>query len=717
MSLRLVLCVGAALLLVGVAMAEVPQMLNYQGRLVDGGGQPVTVPVNVVFALWNAETDGDSLWSEPRVITPDGNGSFITLLGAVSPIPDSAFAGQAFLSVKVEADPEMSPRAQIVSVGYAYRVGSLAGAAGGGITGSVIVVNPTGDSTIIGADQIVIRGAGGDEEQVYCSSSGISVTDQNGDVRINISIDEDGPGITLYESSTLARGTQDTGARKVEFREGGVLLFGTSDLDTVCHLLPDGNIVGKGRLAMGQNHASSGVWANVLGYDNEATGDSSVVSGGYNNTASGGVSVVAGGAGNVAGDLGAVVSGGILNHANGNQAVVAGGYLNYAANDVATISGGSLDTASGLYATIAGGSHNVASSDNTTISGGLFNRATGSKSTIGGGWNNTTTGALSTISGGQKNNTGTLLSDYASIGGGCADTASGYCSVIGGGYINTASASYATVPGGRANTAAGQYSLAAGRRAKANHDGTFVWADDTDADFTSSASDQFLIRAAGGVGINTNSPNVPLHVVGGSDVTLSSGGYVTVGSAAGRNITLDDNEIMARYNGAAENLVINRGSGDVFLCDDGTGSVGIGTISPSYPLDVNGDIECTTVHETSDARFKSEIAPITGALATVGQLRGVTHTWNRDEYPERQFDDKAHLGFLAQEIQDIVPELVSPDADGYLAVDYSHMAPLLVEAIKELKTQNETKDARIDQLETKLAELQVALERLLADRK
>ena len=53
-----------------------------------------------------------------------------------------------------------------------------------------------------------------------------------------------------------------------------------------------------------------------------------------------------------------------------------------------------------------------------------------------------------------------------------------------------------------------------GYRAKANHDGTFVWADTQGADFPSTATGQFLLRAAGGVGINTNNPAATLDVNG-----------------------------------------------------------------------------------------------------------------------------------------------------------------------------------------------------------
>jgi hypothetical protein len=79
----------------------------------------------------------------------------------------------------------------------------------------------------------------------------------------------------------------------------------------------------------------------------------------------------------------------------------------------------------------------------------------------------------------------------ASIGGGGASS---------GGEGNTATGSYATVPGGLSNTA-GAFSMAAGRRAKAVNTGSFVWADSTNADFSSTADNQFSIRAANGMSI------------------------------------------------------------------------------------------------------------------------------------------------------------------------------------------------------------------------
>jgi hypothetical protein len=67
-------------------------------------------------------------------------------------------------------------------------------------------------------------------------------------------------------------------------------------------------------------------------------------------------------------------------------------------------------------------------------------------------------------------------------------------------------AEFAVIPGGRENAALGSHGFAAGRRAKANHSGAFVWADSQDADFASTTTNQFNVRAAGGVRLSDDTP-------------------------------------------------------------------------------------------------------------------------------------------------------------------------------------------------------------------
>jgi hypothetical protein len=125
-----------------------------------------------------------------------------------------------------------------------------------------------------------------------------------------------------------------------------------------------------------------------------------------------------------------------------------------------------------------------------------------SYSSIGGGYSDTITAnaSQSVIAGGVGN---TADAAGTSIGGGQGNTGSGQFSTIGGGNANTASGTYATVPGGYANNASGTTSFAAGNRAKAVNNGSFVWGDSTPADFSSTANDQFAVRASGGVTFQT----------------------------------------------------------------------------------------------------------------------------------------------------------------------------------------------------------------------
>lgn len=146
------------------------------------------------------------------------------------------------------------------------------------------------------------------------------------------------------------------------------------------------------------------------------------------------------------------------------------------------------------------------SSSNTVTSGRTGASIGGGGYTLNGAPHaNVVTGSFGTIAGGYSN---TAASNGA-VSGGNDNTAGGYASVIGGGSANTASGQTATVPGGDQNVAAGRNSFAAGYLAQANHDGAYVWADTTGAGASSSADNQFVIRAAGGIrlpGAGLNQP-------------------------------------------------------------------------------------------------------------------------------------------------------------------------------------------------------------------
>ena len=168
---------------------------------------------------------------------------------------------------------------------------------------------------------------------------------------------------------------------------------------------------------------------------------------------------------------------------------------------------------------IAGAGSNSISAGVTTsnIGGGANNHITWSNATIGGGILNTASMSEAVVSGGAGN---TASGAASAVLGGAGNVSSGDYSTATGGLYNTAFGNKSTVPGGESNYAAGTHSLAAGYRASANHDGAFVWADHTTGpgQWASTGANQFLVKAAGGVGINTAAPATALHVVGNTTI-------------------------------------------------------------------------------------------------------------------------------------------------------------------------------------------------------
>lgn len=106
------------------AIAQVPQLINYQGYLVNTAGEPVDGTVSVEFLIYKQAGGGTAVWSEIQAITLN-KGSFSTTLGAITPIANSIFNDEnTYLALKVGSDPEMVPRKQLTSVGYAFKAGN-----------------------------------------------------------------------------------------------------------------------------------------------------------------------------------------------------------------------------------------------------------------------------------------------------------------------------------------------------------------------------------------------------------------------------------------------------------------------------------------------------------------------------------------------------------------------------------------------------------------
>ena len=102
--------------------AEVPRLINYQGRLTDSGNVPLDGAYNITFRIYDAEISGNLLWEEIHTGVVIDKGVFSILLGSANPNGlDIAFDNPYWLAIKVADDPEMTPRQQIASGAYAIR--------------------------------------------------------------------------------------------------------------------------------------------------------------------------------------------------------------------------------------------------------------------------------------------------------------------------------------------------------------------------------------------------------------------------------------------------------------------------------------------------------------------------------------------------------------------------------------------------------------------
>ncbi|MFH1891978.1 MAG: tail fiber domain-containing protein [Candidatus Zixiibacteriota bacterium] len=469
-----------------IAVADVPQMINYQGRLTDSEGAPVDATLSMVFTIYDDSTEGNPIWTETHSSVTVTTGLFNVILGDGSPpVPmhDTVFNDpERYLGIRVGGDSEIEPRTALITVPYAYhalRADTAAYALSAPCAG--------GDITAVNADNGLTGGGTTDDVVLYIDSAWIdtfvdtcnvryaddagfadsaeAITDgavdfddigQNGAASGQVmkwvggvwvaGNDEIGSGGWVDDGTNVRLETQSdnvgigttTPSEKLDVngnvRASGTLRSGNSiTIDGVNDMITasggtidfdDENLVTIGKATIGPGHTNTGTDAFVAGANNNARGDYSVVSGGGGATTAD------------------------SNAANGDWSAVGGGLSNRAAAASGTISGGNSNEILGGSdaSTIAGGQENVIS--NSAIHG-----------TIGGGWSNSVSANKATIGGGSGNN---ASHQFCTIGGGLDNTASDYRATVGGGWENTASGENATVAGGQNNAAAADYATVAG---------------------------------------------------------------------------------------------------------------------------------------------------------------------------------------------------------------------------------------------------------------
>ena len=346
------------------------------------------------------------------------------------------------------------------------------------------------------------------------------------------------------------------------------------------------------------------------------------------------------------------------------------------------------------------------------------------------------------IGAGTANRAGTM----AAVPGGQGNVASGATSLAAG-YYSTASGD-AAVALGFSTSATSLYSMAVGHRAKANHTGSFVWADSADLDFVSTASDQFNIRAAGGLRLNTdtsvffdnqlrqmlnlwgtdygigvqssteyfrsaagfcwfkggihdNNPNSP-GIGGSEEMRLSDQGGLHLGGP-GSELSLRNRDTSSVYvptpsNGERWTLYSRN--------EAGSGRLYIWSGNDKASVDVGGNICATSFNPCSDRNAKENFASVdpTVVLERVAALP-ITR-WNF-----KQDAGSTHIGPMAQDFYAAFG--VGPDDKHIATADADGVA---LAAIQGLNQKLKEKEAAIEALEQRLERMEERLSALANSR-
>ncbi len=449
----------------------------------------------------------------------------------------------------------------------------------------------------------------------------------------------------------------------------------------------------------------------------------STISGGYNNTiqVSAIDSLIAGGRTNTiqtrveSGTIGggkdnilltganfSTISGGEDNAIQAAYSAIPGGQYNF----ILTNSPGSfiasggvnlIDTNSG-YSSIGGGNANLIQPNSrySVIAGGIRNTNAGFGGVLGGGIQNSISGSQSALGGGYQNS---LAADDGTIGGGAFNFLTGGGGTIAGGYQNTNTATYGTIPGGVANSVSGNFGLAAGYGASARHQGAFVWADTsgpalpngTPVPYPSTGFNQFLIRAAGGVGVGTNNPQGAVHI--------ASANY-SPQLRVEQTIPNDYARLRLGVSGSpAWDVAVASGSTPAMTFWNGSQNV--------MTINYNGNVTASgTFNGTSDRNAKQDFTPVDkrAILERVTRLPITTWQYKADSATR-------HIGPVAQ---DFYREFqVGTDERHIATVDEEGVALAAIQGLHEVVQQVvQEKDAAIRDLQTKNDTLEQRLREL-----
>ena len=171
---------------------------------------------------------------------------------------------------------------------------------------------------------------------------------------------------------------------------------------------------------------------------------------------------------------------------------------------------------------------------------------------------------------------------------------------------------------------------------------------------------------------------------GGSGAVTTSGvqSVIDNNSIAPGTLDMDDNQKillgtgddLELYHNGSDGIIDITGDGNLKLLDAGSTKLEVA----SGGVNVTGDMVASgNVTAYSDAKLKTDISSIDNALDIVGKLRGVNYKWLSN--------GQADIGVIAQEVEEVVPEVVKTSEDGTKSVDYGRLVSILINAVNELK--------------------------------
>jgi hypothetical protein len=325
---------------------------------------------------------------------------------------------------------------------------------------------------------------------------------------------------------------------------------------------------------------------------------------------------------------------------------------------------GLADTARGDFSTAIG--YLTRANGNFATSFGKYSSATGDFSTAMG------CGTRADGSGSTAMGVGTVASGFNTTAMGNFSRASDECSTAMG--YSTLASGYVSTAMGVYSKAIGAYSTAMGVYSKAIGDGSTAMGFATARSSYSTVIGQY------------------------NDTTCSVGGNVLWVPTDPLFIAGNGNDNSHRSNAFT---VYKNGNGYL------QGSFGIGTTSPGQKLDIiagNGRVQSGYNWLTSsDVRFKKNIYTLESCLEKVMAMRGVSFDLISDSL--NVGIGRKHIGFIAQELESVVPEVVVTGSDGYKSVAYDKITAVLTEAIKEQQQQIESQKKEIDDLKTPVSSL------------